>query len=86
MLITSAAIMGHDLIVYSLPPPNRHHDIIRYMVETFKHPTPIMGEQGFIADYTLFVNRKDALDIAKKSGQILPGKGIHRELYTEDLW
>jgi hypothetical protein len=65
--------------------PLRHNDLIKILVEC-NLPTPIIGEQGFITDTGRFVDRKDALEIAKESGQIIEKHGNFKVLYSEDMW
>jgi len=84
-----AAAIRLDGVIHTLPAPARHHDIIRFMAVDLGMPTPITGEQGFLADYqgqARFANRIQAKAMASRSGQILEGKGLLRELFSEDLW
>lgn len=84
-----AAAIRQDGVIYTLPVPARHHDIIRYMALDIGMPTPIAGEQGFLVSHqgeARFANRTQAKAIARRSGQILEGKGLLRELFSEDLW
>lgn len=57
----------------------RHHQIIGYLADA-GFPTPIGGEQGFIDDQGRFLSRKEAADLALKSGQVakllFPGMGL----------
>ncbi len=72
--------------VYSLLAPNRHHHVIRMMVEEHKLPPPILGEQGFILDdKNLFVGRRTARLIAIQNGQC-KHPSHPKELFSEDLW
>ena len=84
-VIDSAAIFYNNT-VYSLPRPARHIDVIVYLVEVLKFPKPISRGQGFITNSGRFVNRLEALIIAKVANQILPGRGLRPQLYSEDLW
>jgi hypothetical protein len=44
-------------------------------------------KQGFIVDCDRFVDRIEAMELAKKSGQIKdPDELMGPELYSEDLW
>jgi hypothetical protein len=45
-----------------------------------------MHDQGFITGDGRFVTREEALAIALKAGQILPGKGLRPMLLSEDVW
>lgn len=77
-------------VVYSLPKPNRHHDVIRLMVETLgrDNVTGISGEaQGFLDESGRFLNRKQALVSAQLHNQIRADRPIiGGQLYSENLW
>lgn len=79
-----AAILGEDNIIYSVPRPGRHHDVIRLMTEQGKNPKA--GEQGFLLSDNTFANREVAKIIAKEAGQLLPREMGHNRLYSEDVW
>jgi hypothetical protein len=86
-MITHVAIRS-DGVLYSLPKPNRHPDVIKLIADKTGKP---MGKnlQGFIDDKEGFVTRKHALTLAMEVGQILdpnsdgPRIGI---LFSEDIW
>ena len=89
--IKSAAIWLENGCVLTLPPPNRHHNILSAKRQDMKLRDIKIREQGFQTEERFFVNRKDAWTIAKEAGQILPDdKRINTEtdgtLYSEDLW
>ena len=71
--------------VFSLPRPKRHHDIINYLAEIERLPTPIGGEQGFVDSELGFVDRNAAGRIAIDAGQIEKLKWPP-QLFSEDLW
>lgn len=83
--IHSAAIKSPNGTIVSLPHPARHHDVIKFMNEhKIPHKT---GEQGFILGSGRFVNREEAMKIAKEADQILDLDNIRPpNLYSEDLW
>lgn len=95
-LVLAAAMRGRDGAIWTLPPPARHHDIGLYMLAMGEpSPYPDGDDQGFlVAAYGLFTGvprpiyqrRVVAKRIAEKAGQILPDKGQHPELFSEDLW
>jgi hypothetical protein len=62
-MITHVAILFRGE-VYSLPAPNRHHNVIRHIVETtgVKY---VGGSQGFLIDGETYVGRKPALRHAR---------------------
>jgi hypothetical protein len=81
-VIVEAAIK-QDGKVWTLPPPARHHDIIKLIIE--ETGEMVNGEQGFVDDRGNFLNRVQAGQEAIGSGQLMslphPPK-----LYSEDLW
>ncbi len=80
------AAIKYKGIVYSLPRPNRHHNIIYDLVYVKGFTPPCSGEQGFIDTMGSFLTRKEALSIAQSAKQIKNGKIIGGELTSEDLW
>jgi hypothetical protein len=83
-MIKRAAIKGRDGKVWSVPPPGRHHDVIRLMADN-GCPTPISGVQGFLDIYGEFVGRRRAARMALNSGQVNKLRWPPN-LYSEDLW
>lgn len=78
-MIVSAAIQI-DGVIYSLPKPARHHDIM------FRIPEGHVvqpDEQGFLTSEGTFAHRRLAHRIAFKSGQVATMDG---QLFSEDLW
>ena len=65
--------------------PNRHHDVIRFMVEQMGVEPPITGEQGFFNERFEFLSREEALKHALEIGQITE-HSHERELFSEDVW
>lgn len=84
--ITGVAIRSEDLIVHSLPAPNRHCHVMWMMVDEKGYPRPVTGEQGFVLEDGTFLDRVQSHRVASSTKQFLPGKGGRRELYSEDLW
>jgi len=88
-MITHVAIRFNG-VIYSLPKPNRHHHVIRHIVETTDSKTVDAhgDDQGFLDDNGVYHTRESALKIAILSGQIKPDAlGIKLgELYSEDVW
>jgi hypothetical protein len=75
------AALQQDGIVYTLPRPARHCDIIHHVV---KQGVSLLGSlQGFVLSDGTFVDRYQAARVAYLAGQIEEGIG---QLYTEDLW
>lgn len=88
-MITHVAIRFQGKI-YSLPAPNRHHDVIRLIIEQTGAKTVDAREddQGFLANGVGYCRRKPALRIALQAGQCEPGCLGARlgRLYSEDVW
>ncbi len=73
--------------VYSLPPPNRHHDVIWDIVAQTGVPCVDNDEQGFLDESGRFLNRKQALVSARLFGQIKDETKIYcGQLFSENLW
>ncbi len=74
--------------MYVLQPPNRHHHVIRGMMEN----GIVAGKEGFITDELKFVDREVALVYALSNKQIRkrpdasPTDYCGNELFSEDLW
>lgn len=83
-MIVAAAIQRNGL-VFTLPQPARHHDIIHAMGEAGL-AAPINGAQGFLTSNGNFVDRELAGRIARMMGQIKRLRFHERELFSEDLW
>jgi hypothetical protein len=77
----------YDGVVYSLPKPNRHHDVIRLIFDQTGSGISGPDVQGFLTDDGTFVNRVDALAIAIAANQVLEPSNIRaNRLFSEDLW
>jgi len=88
-MITHVAIRFNGKI-YSLPAPNRHHDVIRLIVQETGAKTVDAREddQGFLIDGDRYCRRKPALRIATECGQLKPnclGPKLGK-LFSEDVW
>ena len=73
--------------IFSMAPPARHHNIM--------HDFNVMGYgqqymQGFLTNTRRFVDREEAVKIARASRQIYPGMPKKTQpdhlLFSEDLW
>lgn len=75
---------------YSLPAPNRHHDLIRKISEeTGQETVTSMGDdQGFIDEEGTYLTRRQALTVAEREGQLKEGALGTRlgRLFSEDVW
>lgn len=84
--ISGVAIISHDNQVISMPAPNRHHHVIKYMADELKHPTPIVGVQGFITEDGTFLDRVMAKYVARYHKQLLDRASNLDELFSECVW
>lgn len=73
---------------YSLPAPNRHHDVIRHIAETTGAPTVDAHgtDQGFLDSFGNYRTRRQAKLVATHANQLLVRSGNLSELYSEDVW
>jgi len=71
--------------VWSLPAPNRHHNVLTFMYEMMANQRAgLEAEQGFLTDLGRFVDRVQALRVARDAKQCEPD--TRDELFSEDLW
>ena len=81
------AAIHYDEIVYSVPRPGRHGDVIKLMRGAgLPRITVNLLNQGFTTHSGVFVNREAAYIIAKDSGQLRGDGSFPGTLFTEDLW
>jgi hypothetical protein len=83
--IERVAIMDDAGKVWAVERPGRHHDVIKFM-----RGAGYLGSvhrQGFVHSNGKFVERKRALSIATRAGQLLgePSAPAHG-LFSEDVW
>lgn len=75
--------------LYTLPPPARHHDLVRLIAEK-TGVAYVGGEtyvQGFIDQDGFFLRRKPAKLVAERANQILDNRAPKLDdLYSENLW
>lgn len=82
--IKAAAIKLSDSSVVTLPPPARHHNILRHMADrSWPH---FNSFQGFVTNLGRFVDREEACVLAREAGQIKVKTGPADKLFSEDLW
>ncbi len=92
-MITHVAIRFRNK-VYSLPAPNRHHDVIRMIVETegvdrvdSNGNDDPDNWQGFLDENGTYYNRKQALIHAMVNNQVKEPDMIRcGMLFSEDVW
>lgn len=83
--VVGVAIKAQDGTIYSLPPPNRHHNIIRLMTEAGRSKLD-MREQGFILSDHTYATREKAKIVAIAAKQLLPRASKSKELFSECIW
>ena len=82
-MIKAAAIRNKETgVVWSLPVPARHHDLIWVCTEWDQSKF----EQGFLTDDNRYVDRIEAKQIAIANNQLLPRAGNLDALFSEDVW
>lgn len=75
--------------VWSLPAPNRHHDVIRHIVRrTGAYYVDAHGDdQGFLDSAGNYLTRSQAYRLAEAAGQLRADRpNWDYELYSENLW
>ena len=84
-MITAVAIKVNDKIC-SLPRPARHADVVKFFRIKWDDPKV----EGFLDDDNMFVDRIEAMQIAKRCNQPLidfwDDLDTATELYSENLW
>lgn len=83
--IVCAAMLHQDGSIICSP---RHYDpIARAQVKMSGKVWKGFETQGFVDQWGVFITREDALEIAKKAGQIIRRcGGDKRELFSENLY
>lgn len=82
-----AAAIHHAGISFSVPPPQRHHNVAQLMFG-LGLPTDAQRYQGFLTNRGRFVDRFEAAKIARAAQQVGSQKRTdpQGELFSEDLW
>lgn len=88
-MIKQAAIFV-DGEIWTLPRPARHHNIIMAINDVRKTAGETIirahGEQGFIDDSGVFLDRKQARSHAELCDQLTKPLIAPPNLFSEDLW
>ena len=86
--ILCVAMKMPDEIIYSLPRPNRHHDLIRWISEGTRYALPVTkgAIQGFLDSDNNFVSREEAKIIATEANQLLSRASVGKLLFSECVW
>lgn len=82
--IERAALRTPAGVVYDLPKPARHHDVIAHMADKGVDAWPCT--QGFTTSVGRYVDRFEAMDIAKAAGQLVGEPSMPDRLFSEDVW
>lgn len=87
MSITHVALRFKGKI-WSLPAPNRHHHVIRMIVEQagVSYVDCYGSNEGFLDNDGNYLTRTDALFRAQECGQLNDRDIIGGQLYSENLW
>lgn len=71
--------------VYSVPRPGRHGDVFAFM--RTQGCDDVGFDQGFKTSQRNFVDREEAMRIARRAGQILKDPTFQPDtLFSEDVW
>jgi len=83
-----AAALKRGTLVFSSPPPARHHTLMHEAERLFggNHVPFQPAEQGFLGSDGQFYKRPRAKKLARSAGQLLPDSSISADLFSEDLW
>lgn len=92
--ITAAAFIIGGTLAVSMPPPARHHHLMRLLEKEGFVKRVNSDMQGFITSTGRFVDRFEAMTIAREAGQLIVRKSgrlggeisTMSELYSEDVW
>lgn len=76
--------------VFSLPRPNRHHNVM-WWLHTLGISAGLMHDSGFVLSDGTYADRKRAMEVAKAAGQLIQREGqtvpiAPPNLFSEDLW
>lgn len=93
------AALRSGIWVASLPRPARHHDVKQSVLSSEGTLNPDtdhsawvhQAEEGFVTSTGRFVDRQEAVTVARAAGQIPPAAFPKRcepqdELFSEDVW
>jgi hypothetical protein len=82
-IVAAACRLGE--LTFTIPPPARHHDVLRAMMA--RGLPDYEADQGFLDHRGVYLNRKTAMITAVQCGQVERDiSGAIPELFSEDLW
>jgi hypothetical protein len=80
------AAIYFDTVIYSVPRPGRHHHVFQEMHDKHNVESHDGHVQGFVTSRGRFVDRREAVVIARACGQIRVKTQPEYELFSEDVW
>lgn len=83
--VVAVAILAEDGTVFQMPPPYRHHNIIRMMSDQGRSKRD-MWDQGFVLSDGTYADRIEAKKIAVAANQLLERASKLNELFSECVW
>ena len=74
--------------IFSLPSPNRHHNVIRMIAEETGEGIKDFHKEGFVTSNGMYLSRREAFIYAKNKNQLNrdPNGYSGDELFSEDIW
>jgi hypothetical protein len=84
-LTVEAAAIRIGEAVFTLPRPNRHHNVM-WWLHVLGISSGQMHAQGFVLSDGSYAGRHRAFEIAELSGQIIGSPPVPGTLFSEDLW
>jgi len=82
-VIKAVAAKFEGKVYWALPPASHDAVLLKIVEETGKSPEGAV--QGFVTDKDVFVDRLEAVEVARKADQIDEAKWPPF-LYSDDLW
>jgi hypothetical protein len=87
--LSDGSILQTGYYVFSLPRPNRHHNLFAPLLMAQGWSTIPEHEQGFVDSQGVWLGRRAAFLRAKRNQQLILRKAHQYngpELFSEDLW
>lgn len=79
------AAIKRGMKIFDVPRPGRHHDVINLMRDR-GYDLAACERQGFTTSSGRFVNRREAMKIAKAAGQLIAEPRYRDTLFSEDIF
>jgi len=84
LTVETAAVRIGDA-VFTLPRPNRHHNVMWWLHVLGIGPT-LLHDQGFVLSNGAYADRQRAFAVAEAAAQIIAPPPVPGTLFSEDLW